>query len=648
MLLGRGEIARRIIDTANELSLLTFALVTANDTSHAISASHRLDLPSPAAYLSVDTIVSLATENGIDAIHPGYGFLSESPVLARAATAAGILVVGPGEEALERTGDKLAARRLAEECQVPCLPAMTEPTGQIEILSAFARRSGYPIMLKAVDGGGGRGIRLVRDAQHLVSAARLAINESPSKQIFAERAAVDGFRHVEVQIVGDGSGRVAHLFERECSIQRRYQKIVELAPSTLRQSNPALVDRIIQSAVHMAETISYRSLGTFEFLANPHTHDFFFLEVNPRLQVEHTITEQINGGMDIVRAQLLIAQGVPLADALGQPVPPQPPSHSIQLRITAENPQLDWRLSVGKITSFTLPMGNGIRVDTALTPAQATTVTADFDSLVAKIIVTAPGWQACVAKAVRALADISIEGIQTNLSVLRAIVAHSDFAVARSCDTQWLEREGRLPALVSDGMKLTEQIQASAASRKQDHDESSGAALSGSTSSAVLLRKGDAWKVDVHAPQGGEKQQHHLKLERILRNELPLSLAALLTYATPSDPRPAPLQVTLTSTSASAGAIAGTTQQRRGDASNPAHVLIPFAGKLVEVLVEEGEHVEANGVICIVQQMKMELEVRSARAGQVKWLLDLDEGDDVGEGVLACELDLDGERKARL
>lgn len=205
--------------------------------------------------MDVREIVEIAKKHNIDAVHPGYGFLSESSDLARRMAAKGVMVVGPGAENLDRTGDKLQARILAEECDVPVLPAFTNPTGDVEEVKKFASQSGLPIMVKAVDGGGGRGIRLIRDMNELKSLTTRAIEESPSKQVFAEKAAVDGFRHVEIQIIGDGRGNIMHLWERECSIQRRYQKIVELAPSTIEDRS--LVAPVIESAVKMAKKVCH-------------------------------------------------------------------------------------------------------------------------------------------------------------------------------------------------------------------------------------------------------------------------------------------------------------------------------------------------------------------------------------------------------
>lgn len=251
---NRGEIANRIISSARELDIETFAVYTNDDVSHTLGATHSIKLTSPASYLNIEELVSLAQQHDIDTVHPGYGFLSESAEFAIRMWDVGIAVVGPGWTVLERTGDKLKARILAEECNVPVLPALSSPTNDIDHLREFAARGGYPIMIKAVDGGGGRGIRLVRAAEQLESNARRAIEESPSRKIFAEKAAVDGFLHVEVQIIGDGSGTVQHLWERQCSIQRRYQKVVEIAPCLTPKRK--FIAKIIESAKRMAEHVN--------------------------------------------------------------------------------------------------------------------------------------------------------------------------------------------------------------------------------------------------------------------------------------------------------------------------------------------------------------------------------------------------------
>jgi pyruvate carboxylase len=255
LIANRGEIAQRIIQTARELSITTYALYTTDDYTHATHAHHALPLPGPEAYMDIDCIIDLCLQHNIQAIHPGYGFLSESSIFAAHAEARGIKVIGPGATILAQTGDKLEARRLAEVNGVPTLSALTSPTRSLTQLQSFASTSGYPLMIKAVDGGGGRGIRLVESEESLASNLTRAIEESPSKLVFAEKAAVIGFLHVEIQVLGDGS-EVRHLWERQCSIQRRYQKVVEVAPC-ISAPRP-FIREIVDCAVKMAKSASHR------------------------------------------------------------------------------------------------------------------------------------------------------------------------------------------------------------------------------------------------------------------------------------------------------------------------------------------------------------------------------------------------------
>ncbi|KAF1808009.1 hypothetical protein P152DRAFT_425626 [Eremomyces bilateralis CBS 781.70] len=633
---NRGEIATRIISSARELELETFAIYSGEDNSHTVGADHALKLASPASYLDIAEIIGIVKSHGIEAVHPGYGFLSESAEFARRVEQeTGAFVIGPGAQILLRTGDKLEAKKLAAACNVPTLPALTTPTNSIQVLQKFASQCGYPIMVKAVDGGGGRGIRLIRSEEELESSARRAIEESPSKQVFAERAAVDGYRHIEIQIVGDGNGDVRHLWERECSIQRRYQKVVEIAPSSI--TDRALVARVIESAVSMARSINYRSLGTFEFLANPQTKEFFFLEVNPRLQVEHTITESITSH-DIVKLQLRLAHGARISELMSQTTqnPAEPPAlRSVQLRITAENVQNDWSLSIGKISSFHFPSGNGIRVDTNLISGHSAMVSTDFDSLLAKIIVTALSWEDVVAKAKRALVDTRIEGVKTNLDVLKGIVSHPSF-LAGKCDTRWLE------ATQVELLQTGESITARAPRTFQVlADSSSQGASFGQTS--VLFRKGDAWSLTL-APRDDPNASvtNHLQLIKVLRNEFPTAMTAEIMYTPSGATKPTPYKLALQSTTASAGSTTST--QRKGNPKNPAHIIIPFPGKLVEVLVDEGDIVKEGDVVCVVQQMKMELEVRAHRTGRITWVTEAEDGEEVAEGTLAAEVEGEGPR----
>ncbi|KAI7527274.1 pyruvate carboxylase, partial [Hortaea werneckii] len=628
---NRGEIAARILSSARELDLETYAVYTDNDIGHIYNAAHAIRLQSPASYLNISELVDLVKQYGIDAVHPGYGFLSESAEFAQQMADVNVMVVGPGARNLSRTGDKLQARLLAVECDAPVLPALTEPTGNVDAVRLFAEKNGLPIMVKAVDGGGGRGIRLIRRMDDLQSSVTRAVEESPSKQVFAEKAAVDGYRHVEVQIIGDGTGAVRHLWERECSIQRRYQKIVELAPSTAPDRR--VVAPVIEAAVRMAEKVQYASLGTFEFLLNPSSSEFFFLEINPRLQVEHTITESICS-IDIVKAQLELAQGASMAEAglndlSSDPIQP-PRMHSIQLRITAEDPEKNYSLSIGKIQSFHLPSGLGIRVDTALHSDIQAVVSSDFDSVIAKLIVTAKCWPLVVKKARRAIEDVSVVGINTNISLLRAIMQHEDFQ-AGACDTQWLESKHQ--ELLDASRKLSGERQnpfhgvASA--------QTSGSKTSSVSSAAPLFRKDDAWAVTLRPleSKATDQQPHHLQLTRVLRNDFPSTFAADILFTRPGA-QPEPYSIDVQATSSSAGATSS--QHRQGSRSDPTHVILPISGKLVEVLVDAGDIVKKDEAICVVKQMKMEIEIRSHKAGMVTWVTEAEDDEDVAEGMLAA------------
>ncbi|KAI1980466.1 hypothetical protein LOZ53_000570 [Ophidiomyces ophidiicola] len=644
---NRGEIAVRILQAARELPapVETYALYTPDDRSHCDLGGphHALALPSPAAYMDITLLVKLVQEHSIDAVHPGYGFLSESPEFAqRMWEDAGARVIGPGWEVLSQTGDKLQAKSLASTCGVPVLRAMARPTGDINAIKAFATEVGYPVMIKAVDGGGGRGIRLVQNEDMLQKSVDRATGESPSKKVFVEKAAVDGYHHVEVQIVGDGTGAVRHLWERDCSIQRRFQKIIECAPALMKDRK--LIRQVIEAALRIASQIKYLSLGTFEFLVNEKLSEFYFLEINPRLQVEHTITESITS-VDLVRTQLLLAQGTSLQDiGFAQDQNPEMPpgSHSIQLRLCAEDPNANFALSIRKITEFHIPGGNGVRVDTSISTLSPVVVGSDFDNMFAKIIVTAASWDSTLSKARRVLEDTRISGIKTNIDILRAVIASADFQDWRA-DTRWLENN--LNDIIAEGRKISQLVR----SKRPVLPASSAPHILSASVANTAFRKGDAWSIDVqplNATSSQPQLPHHLLLSRVLRNEFPSSLSAEIEYTTPASvSAPAntvPYKITISTTSTLASSLSST--HRLGDPNNSSHIVLPISGKLIEMLVSEGDQVGENAVIAFVKQMKMEIEVRSPRAGRVAWVLELEseDGDDVPEGVLLAELE--GER----
>lgn len=598
----------RILSSARELGLDTIAVWTEGDDAHVAHAHEAVQLPSPSSYMDASHLVSVCTEHHVDLVHPGYGFLSESPEFCRQLEGAGIAFVGPSADLLTRTGDKLSARRLAGECSVPVLPALTEPVGDVGALRAFANDVGFPIMIKAVDGGGGRGIRLVYREEDLESTFRRAANESPSGKLFAEKAAVEGICHIEVQIVGDGEGSVRHLWERECSIQRRFQKVVEIAPSTI--SNRTLIASVIDAAMRMAKAIKYQSLGTWEFLVSPKDSQFYFMEINPRLQVEHTVTEAICG-VDLVQWQLLIALGKSLADigpdtSLNHAAARTPPSStSIQLRVTAEDVERDFSLSIGRVRGVLLPGGNGIRTDTHLRPGVI--VSADFDSLLAKLIITSADWDTAVAKAERALQDVLIEGVTTNHSLLLGIVRSADFR-SGYFDTQWLEKH--LKILVDPSRHPSNSIVRFNAG---SGDQLRSSSAQPSKSAGQLVRKGDQYQILIEGSDDMKALKNLVSITSVIRNDFPESLAVKLSIRSPDDLGDSLddkeqknytvrlLKQSETQKSPKGPRASGHSKATHQDQSQ---LISPIAGQVVELLVEDGEAVSEGDAVLIIRQMK--------------------------------------------
>ncbi|KAL4778737.1 hypothetical protein BJX76DRAFT_362443 [Aspergillus varians] len=633
---NRGEIAVRILQATRDTcpSVETFALYTEDDHSHCDIGrpQHALQI-SPDGYLDIELLVQLVQQHAIDAIHPGYGFLSESAEFSKRMQDLGVMVIGPGWEILDRTGDKLRAKQLAMENNAPVLPTLessgtSSASADLGQIKAFAYNVGYPIMIKAVDGGGGRGIRLVRGDDELGHAVRASTAESPSQTVFVEKAAVDGFHHIEIQIIGDGKD-VQHLWERDCSVQRRFQKIVEIAPSIIRHQHHDLVRKVIDAAVRIMDAIEYRSLGTVEFLVNEQLGEYYFLEINPRIQVEHTITEAITG-VDLIQAQLLIAQGHTLSQ-LGLGTCPDARGHSIQLRLCSEDPRDNFSLSVGKVTEFSVPTGNGVRSDTHVDMAGLSPVVvgAQFDNLLAKIIVTGSlTWEATVLKARRVLADTKISGVKSNLDLLRGITGQEEFLTG-SIDTQWLEKH--LDQAVQLGDSISRSLQTSVQIARPSGTPSI-------SQPSLLFRPGDSWSITLDPLNGQEvtqQQKNHLQLTRVLQNNFPTSISAEVEYTTASSAVAYRMKLETTNTAASALV----SSHRRGDPANPRHIVLPLSGKLIEMLVFPGDMVEENQVVAFVKQMKMELEVRSPRAGRAQWVYEMEEEEDVAEGILLVELE---------
>lgn len=432
---NRGEIAVRIIRTARRMGIATIIGVSEADrlSIGARLADHVVVLgpaPSSQSYLSIDRVVAAAQGAGADAVHPGYGFLSENAAFATAVRAAGMIFVGPDVASLEAMGDKLRARAVAVQAGLPVVPG-----GQADSPAVARERAtltGYPLLIKAVAGGGGKGMRRVDRVEDLDAAIGLAMREAEASfgdgRIYIERYVARG-RHVEVQLLGDGR-RAVHLGTRDCSIQRRFQKLVEEAPApNLPDATRGAVEA---AAVRLAEHLGYRGAGTAEFLVDASTWDFYFLELNARLQVEHPVTEAITG-IDLVEQQLLIADGQPLGfdQAMIEPV-----GHAIEVRINAEDPAQQFRPSPGRVTQARWPAGPGIRVDTHI--VSGSEVVPYYDSLAGKLIVFAPDRGAAIDRLAAALDRLNLVGIVTTAPLHRQIMADARFRTG-GVDTHFLE-----------------------------------------------------------------------------------------------------------------------------------------------------------------------------------------------------------------
>jgi acetyl/propionyl-CoA carboxylase alpha subunit/acetyl-CoA carboxylase carboxyltransferase component len=442
LIANRGEIALRIARAAAELDIVTVAVFPADDagSGHVLACDEARELPGQgaSAYLSIDAIIEAARDAGCDAVHPGYGFLSENADFARALAAAGLTFIGPSPETLELFGDKAAARKLARECGVPVLEGADE-AATLQDAEAFFDRlgAGEAIIIKAVAGGGGRGMRVVRDRSELASAWERCKSEAQSAfgvdALYIERY-WQSVRHIEVQIVGDGE-TIVHLGERECTIQRRHQKIVEMAPSP--GLSPAVRDAMCAAAVSMARRVAYRGLGTFEFLLDTGSNEFVFIEANPRLQVEHTVSEEIFG-VDLVKTQIRVADGAQLQN-IGLVPAPLSRGAAVQFRVNMEKlmPDGNTRPTGGVLSAFGIPSGPGVRVDTFGYAGYRTNPR--YDSLLAKVIAwSSEGMPDAIRRARRALREFRIDGVETNIPVLRAIVDNEDFLADR-ISTAFLE-----------------------------------------------------------------------------------------------------------------------------------------------------------------------------------------------------------------
>jgi acyl-CoA carboxylase subunit alpha len=621
---NRGEIAARITRTAHALGIATVAVFSDPDAEapHVTLADEAVRLPGAApagTYLRGDLIIAAAAATGSDAVHPGYGFLSENAAFARACAEAGLTFVGPGPGTIAAMGDKVAAKAIVAAAGVPALPGVT--VTETADLEAAAAQTGFPLLVKAAFGGGGRGMRLVGDPAGLSEAVRSARAEAASAfgdgTVFLERFVPDP-RHVEVQILGDSRGNVAHLFERECSIQRRYQKIIEESPS------PAVDDdlrkALTKAAVTAGRAVGYAGAGTVEFVLDAHGA-FYFLEMNTRLQVEHPVTEAVTG-LDLVELQLRIAEG--------QPLPPEATQatldgHAIEARLYAEDVPAGFAPATGTLHRFAIPPDPGVRVDTGFLDGSA--VSPHYDAMLAKVIAHGRTRAEAARRLARALARAEIHGVTTNRDLLLAILREPDF-LAGATDTGYLTRHD--PAALTGSIAGPVAVHALAAALARQARHRSEAPVLGTLPSGwrnvfsapqrlVYAARGEqhavayritgrtvhAWVDDVPL----EALVHAAGPERVdleidgVRRVYRVHRAGLHTYVDASD-----------------GSTTLSEVPRFGDpehASPAGSLLAPMPGLVLRVLVEAGAAVAAGQPLLVLEAMKMEQTVAAPAAGVV-------------------------------
>ncbi|MCU1378361.1 MAG: accA [Acidimicrobiales bacterium] len=604
---NRGEIARRVFRTARAMGIGTVAVFSDADehAPHVGDADLAVRLPgtTPAeTYLDIGAVLAAARSTGSDAIHPGYGFLSENAAFARACAAAGITFVGPSPEAIEAMGSKIAAKELMAAAGVPILPGATVTDG--EALPDV----GFPVLVKAAFGGGGRGMRVVRSPGELADAVASAQREAAAAfgdgTVFLERYVEDP-RHVEVQIFGDTHGTVIHLYERECSIQRRYQKIIEEAPS------PAVDDErraaLGAAAVKAAEALGYVGAGTVEFVMDQQG-EFFFLEVNTRLQVEHPVTELVTG-LDLVELQLRVARGEPL------PLPPPLRGHAIEARLYAEDVAAGFVPASGRIHRFDVP--GDVRVDTGY--EAGSTVSTFYDAMLAKVIASGDTREQAVGRLAEALTDARIHGVPTNRELLVRVLRHPEFQ-AGNTDTGFLDRHDLAHVEVPDDVRLRHAVAAAlaaAAERRQSAPvqphvpagwRNVPAIPQVASYDGIEIRyryTGDG--VEVEGLGGvrvwsAEPNGVDVTIEGV-RRRIAVERVGDDTYVDDAD---------------GASTLRAVPRFPLPDAAVAAgSLLAPLPGSVVRVLVEPGESVRRGQTLVVLEAMKMEHSVQSPSDGSV-------------------------------
>ena len=638
MIANRGEIAVRVVRTARRMGLRTIAVYSEadQDALHAQVADEAVCIGEAAArasYLRVESLMEAARRSGAEALHPGYGFLSESPELARACVAAGLVWVGPHAVAIEQMGSKAEARRLASTAGVPVVPGYEGEDQSEATLARAARRIGFPVLIKASAGGGGRGIRAVFEPQELPRALMLARQEALASfadgRLIIEKY-IEQARHVEVQLLGDKHGNLIHLFDRDCSVQRKYQKLIEEAPAPgLKQ---ATRDRLYGHALRIAHRIQYDSVGTVEFVVDADSEDCYFLEVNTRLQVEHTVTEAVTG-LDLVELQLRVAAGEPLGLTQDRV---RLRGHAIEARLNAEHPDLDFQPAVGRILSWRPP--EGLRVDAGV--ERGSSVGVFYDSLLAKLIAHGPDRQSVLNSLRSGLDETVVLGLATNRAFLVDVLGAPAFARAElttaflaqlfpdgwkrqsdpaNCAARaaaaifWLAAyQEAKPGFPTPWETLRGfRVLAQSGSRGRSHFS----VMLGEIRSEVIVEK-DGGGLLAKNETGHTRIAGRLEAEAFvglidgIRRRIPVAVTEEGVHLRTPD-----FEGYVSVIGSVETATAGS-RQRSGSASN-GPIVAPMPGILVDCRVAVGDIIESGQIVAIIESMKLLVEVRSPEAGRV-------------------------------
>ncbi len=657
LIANRGEIACRIARTARASGITPVGVHSQADANalHVREIGKSVCIgagPASESYLKIDAVIAAAKSVGADAIHPGYGFLAENPDFARAVEGAGMIFMGPTPETLERFGDKASAKAAAVAASVPVISGAEGARSDPREIAAEVRKMGLPVLLKAVGGGGGRGQRLVTDETTLEEDIEGALREAKStfgsEGLLLERFLPEA-RHVEVQIAGDGKGHVVHLFERDCTLQRRHQKVIEEAPAWGLPR--ALLDEIAHDAVRLGETLHYRGLGTVEFLVAG--DKYFFLEVNPRIQVEHPVTEAITG-LDLVALHLRIAEGAGLGLVQGDLTIN---GHAVEARLYAEDPAMQFAPSTGTLTTLSLP--DGLRIDSGV--AEGDSVTPYYDPMIAKLIVHAPDRETALARLATALDHVAVEGVQTNRAFLTALARNPEFG-RMQVHTRWID--GRIDELTQPSSLARPGLWKAAAavlfvasgrcSQSADpwtnRDTFTGwrLGLGGDAIEAgqrVTLTDADAISEELRVGPVKHAENYTVLSE----NGDAISLA--MREIAPGRWRLVEGdEVLLIDARRHAGVIEMDTPEGRlvfhpaapldfagADTVADRAVTSPLTGMIVGVKVTEGQVVAEGDVIAVLESMKLEISIRSTAAGTAS-NISVSNGDMVDRGQVIAEI----------